>query len=113
MKLLHKTLCADAQRTGILRCEETYRQQEPSVREAMTEHMPEFTSASSSFEGPRPARLEERDDLIAMINYVFRVSVGREPTIGTDWSHVYAPANLANVSVVVERNQNDARYKRA
>jgi ribosomal protein S18 acetylase RimI-like enzyme len=57
------------------------------------------------FEGPRPARLEERDQLIDMVNVVFRLSVGREPTIATDWPHVYAPANLENVMVVSDQGR--------
>jgi predicted acetyltransferase len=31
--------------------------------------------------------------------------VGREPTIATDWPHVYAPANLENVMVVSEQGR--------
>lgn len=55
---------------------------------------------SSTLEGPRPARVEEREELLNMINYVFRTSQGRAPTIATDWPHVYVPENLANVMVV-------------
>ena len=53
-----------------------------------------------TFEGPRPARHDERDELIEMINFVFRTSQGRAPTIATDWPHVYEVENLANVSVI-------------
>lgn len=59
-------------------------------------------STPSQLEGPRPAQLHERDELIAMINFVFRISTGRPPTIATDWAHVYAPENLANVMVVCD-----------
>lgn len=58
----------------------------------------------STLDGPRPARIEERDDLIAMVNLIFRTSAGREPTIATDYPHVYAPANLENVMVVSDRS---------
>lgn len=51
-------------------------------------------------EGPRPARLDERTAVLDLVNYVFRTSVGREPTIETDWPHVYAPDNLHNVFVI-------------
>jgi ribosomal protein S18 acetylase RimI-like enzyme len=57
------------------------------------------------FDGPRPARVEERDELIAMVNLVFRTLAGREPTIGIDWAHVYDPANLANVMVVCDQER--------
>jgi predicted acetyltransferase len=64
-----------------------------------------FENASSTvnLDGPRPAHLDERDELLAMVNDVFRVSVGRAPTIASDWPHVYAPQNLANVLVVTDR----------
>lgn len=57
---------------------------------------------AARLEGPRPARAEERDDLIEMINYIFRTSRGLEPTIGIDWPHVYEPENFANVRVVFD-----------
>ena len=67
--------------------------------------MNDSTSENNSpnpLEGPRPAQLHERDELIAMINFVFRLSAGRPPTIATDWAHVYGPENLANVMVVCD-----------
>jgi GNAT superfamily N-acetyltransferase len=58
-----------------------------------------------ALEGPRPARTEERDAIIEMVNIVFRVSRGREPTIGSDWPHVYEPSNLENVLVVTDQGR--------
>jgi GNAT superfamily N-acetyltransferase len=63
------------------------------------------SGVENAFEGPRPARIEERDELIEMINVVFRISAGRAPTIATDWAHVYSPANLENVLVVTARGK--------
>ena len=54
----------------------------------------------NTFDGPRPARIEEREALIAMLNQVFRTSVGRAPTVATDWAHVFADDNLANIMVM-------------
>jgi GNAT superfamily N-acetyltransferase len=59
------------------------------------------------FDGPRPARVEEQEELITMINLVFRSLVGRELTIGLDWPHVYAPQNLANVTVISDHTNED------
>lgn len=62
---------------------------------------------TSTFDGPRPARLDERAKLLAMINEVFRTSQGRAPTIELDWGHVYEPENLANVMVVSDPAAED------
>jgi ribosomal protein S18 acetylase RimI-like enzyme len=62
-------------------------------------------TVDSRFDGPRPARREERDELIAMVNLVFRTLAGREPTIATDWAHVYDEANLENVMVVCKQGR--------
>ncbi len=51
----------------------------------------------SVLDGPRQAHSGERDDIIAFLNLVFRTAAGREPTIATDWPHIYAPGNPANV----------------
>lgn len=61
--------------------------------------------ADGTLDGPRPARLEEREDLIGMVNLIFRIAAGREPTIGRDWPHVYTPSNLENVMVVSDPSQ--------
>lgn len=64
---------------------------------------PEGRRAIPGFEGPRPARRAEREQLLEMVNDVFRVSRGWPATIADDWPHVYEPENLANVVVVCER----------
>ena len=51
-------------------------------------------------EGPRPPRLDERDDLIRILNYVMREEVGHAPTFHLDWPHVIDPANLPNLRVI-------------
>lgn len=68
---------------------------------------PEGQRAIPGFEGPRPARRAEREQLLEMVNYVFRVSRGLPATIAEDWPHVYEPENLANVVVVCERDDAD------
>ena len=50
---------------------------------------------------PRSAHHDERDDLLATINYVFRTSQGRPASIAADYPHVYASTNLGNVVVVM------------
>lgn len=59
-----------------------------------------MSNKPSQLDGPRRARQDEREDLLAMIDYIFRTSVGRPPSIGRDWAHVYAPDNLVNVAVI-------------
>lgn len=59
-----------------------------------------MSDTPNQLEGPRRARLAERDELLAMIDYIFRTSVGRPPSIGRDWAHVYTPENLGNVAVI-------------
>ncbi len=80
--------------------------QEPKKDNPMLDNTTE-NGPHTTFEGPRPARLEERDELIAMINFVFRTSEGRAPTIATDWPHVYTPENLVNVRVMTDPQRND------
>ncbi len=70
-------------------------------------------SASPTYEGPRPARLDERETLLAMINFIFRMDQGRAPTIATDWAHVYAPENLANVMVICDPQREAAAQPRS
>ena len=53
----------------------------------------------TQFEGPRPARIDEREAILETANYV-GVSVGRSPSIAEDYPQVYAPDNLQNVFVV-------------
>ena len=51
-------------------------------------------------DGPRACRPEERSELLALINLVFRVSRGRAPSIERDYPHIYRTANLENVRVI-------------
>lgn len=67
----------------------------------MTEQQPQALDPQH-FDGPRAPRLDEREPLLSMINEIFRVTRGLPPTIGTDWAHVYAPENLANVNVIFD-----------
>lgn len=60
---------------------------------------------SPHLEWPRPARLHERDAILDLTNYIFRTSHGREPTVATDYPHVYDPDNLENVFVVADEGR--------
>ena len=53
-----------------------------------------------ALEGPRPARKDERDALLETVNYIFRISKDRAPSIATDYPHVYEPNNLSNISII-------------
>lgn len=53
-----------------------------------------------SLEGPRPARINELEDILALLNHVHRVSRGREPTIASDYPHIYNDANIENVTII-------------
>jgi predicted N-acetyltransferase YhbS len=54
----------------------------------------------SQIDGPRACRPEERSELLALINLVFRVSRGRAPSIERDYPHIYRASNLDNVRVI-------------
>ena len=54
----------------------------------------------SHLDGPRACRPEERAELLALVNVVFRVSRGRPPSIERDYPHIYRQANLGNVRVI-------------
>ncbi|MCY4372429.1 MAG: GNAT family N-acetyltransferase [Spirochaetaceae bacterium] len=54
----------------------------------------------SRIEGPRACRPDERSELLALANLVFRVSRGRWPSIERDSPHVYRTENLGNVRVI-------------
>jgi len=51
-------------------------------------------------DGPRACRLEELEELLELVNFVFRTSSGRLPTIATDYPHIYRESNLENVRVI-------------
>ena len=52
----------------------------------------------TNLEGPRPARPEELAEILVLANKVMRE--GRKPTIATDYSFIYNPANAPNIMVV-------------
>jgi len=51
-------------------------------------------------DGPRPARPEEREEVLRVVNEVHRVSKGRRPSVADDYPHVYGPANIVNALIV-------------
>ncbi len=56
-------------------------------------------------EGPRPARPGERTAVLELVNSVFRTAAGKEPTIESDWPHVYDTGNLENVLVIADQGR--------
>ena len=54
----------------------------------------------AELDGPRPCRLEELDELLDLVNFVFRTSRGRPPNIGDVYRHVYEEDNLEFVRVM-------------
>ncbi len=53
-------------------------------------------------DGPRPARPDEMESIIALANQVMRIGQGLEPTIATDYPFVYNSGNAENVTVVMD-----------
>ena len=51
-------------------------------------------------DGPRACRSDELEELLELVNFVFRTSHGRAPTIATDYPHIYRESNLENLSVI-------------
>lgn len=62
----------------------------------------EAAPVEDNLQGPRAPRLSERDAVIAMLDYVFRISQGRASSIGIDWPLVYTPENLRNIHVIFD-----------
>lgn len=54
----------------------------------------------SRIDGPRACRPEERSELLALTNLVFRVARGRVASIERDYPHIYRIENLENVRVI-------------
>ena len=54
----------------------------------------------TDFDGPRPCRPEELDELLELVNPVFRTSKGRPPTIASDYPQIYRESNLDNVYLI-------------
>jgi GNAT superfamily N-acetyltransferase len=50
--------------------------------------------------GPDLARPEDCQAVVDLLDLVFRIAAGREPTIGADISYIYYPANMHNVLVI-------------
>ena len=55
---------------------------------------------NSKLNGPRPAKINERGPILKTVEYIFRTSRGRPPTMAKDYPHVYHPNNLKNVLIV-------------
>ena len=51
------------------------------------------------FRSPRP---EEIGEVVDLINYVFRVSSGMEPTMGRQFPTLLCPDNASNIYVAVD-----------
>ena len=44
--------------------------------------------------GPKGACVEEFAEIIDFLNHVFRANVGRRPSMGGDYPHLYNPSNV-------------------
>lgn len=53
-------------------------------------------------EGPRPIKLEELDSAIDLSNNVFRINLGRKPTMQYEFPHLYSPQNVNNIIAFVD-----------
>jgi GNAT superfamily N-acetyltransferase len=53
-------------------------------------------------EGPRTARADELDEVLDLVNYVFRTSQGREPDMGRLFPWLFGPASAALHHIVTE-----------
>ncbi len=62
-------------------------------------------SLLSNLDGPRAARPQDYDAIMATLNLIFRTAAGRAPTVAIDWPHVYDRSNLHNVSIFTEGHQ--------
>jgi predicted GNAT family N-acyltransferase len=52
---------------------------------------------NSMIEGPRGARTNEFTEVLDFQNYVFRSNQGRQPTMGSDYPHLYRENNCDNL----------------
>ncbi len=62
-------------------------------------------NAQNSLDGPRPARPEEMETILALANQVMRTAQGREPSIATDYPFIYNESNAENIIVVMDRGR--------
>ena len=51
-------------------------------------------------DGPRACEPQELPELLELVNYVFRTSLGRPPDIGDTYRHIYTEVNLDLVRVI-------------
>jgi len=56
-------------------------------------------------DGPRACTDYELPPVLDMLNLVFRVEAGRQPTVGRDWPQICRPSNLENVRVLFLNHQ--------
>jgi GNAT superfamily N-acetyltransferase len=54
----------------------------------------------NSYDGPRGCKPEELDELLELVNQVFRTSQGKPPSIQTNYPQIYRVSNLENIRVV-------------
>ncbi len=54
----------------------------------------------SSYDGPRACKPEELDELLELVNGIFRTNQGKPPSILTDYPHIYRASNLDNIRVI-------------
>ena len=56
-----------------------------------------MASEAPIFEGPRGARPSEFGEVLDFLNFVFRSNVGRRPSMGGDYPHLYRQPNANNL----------------
>lgn len=56
-----------------------------------------MASESAVIEGPRGAKPSEFAEVMDFLNYVFRSNVGRRPSMGGDYPHLYRESNAHNL----------------
>ena len=54
----------------------------------------------SSYDGPRGCKPEELDELLELVNQIFRTNQGKPPSILADYPHIYRASNLDNIRVI-------------
>lgn len=61
-------------------------------------------SATPGVDGPRPARLDELDEVIRLTNAVFRTADGLAPTMGDEFPLFFCADNIDNLYVIRREN---------
>ena len=54
----------------------------------------------TGLDGPRACKPEELDELLELVNGIFRTDRGKPPSIRTDYPHIYRTSNLDNIRVI-------------